>query len=403
MRYAKRLLMTTITTEPMNEFNGAIHNEKTRALYKRNLSYFFKHISTTPKGFVKLGDKKQTLLIDTYINDLKSLVEQKKLEANTVRSRYAPVKLFCQMNDILVNFAKFEKKLPSVETHKERLPTNAEIKSLYDNCRKQGRALLRLLLETGMRIEGASDLTIKDFEPIDDTICKVTVYRNSKDEYPTFCSMPTFELVKQYAKSEKRIFPRLGGCRAILYRAWKRAGVKVDFPSNHFARKWFKTNAERSGAKSLWIEALMGHAVGLNRNYMRENFNDIVEAYRKILPYLSLSGNGNGETDKKLQSQEERLQRIEGQNASMITGIADVLTKLQTGEKLTAEQVIEHILAVDDQPRNINMEYPQGKEEWQPVTLDKSDKHYAKTLAELSSIGYRVKTKQGDKVVLEKQ
>lgn len=294
-------------TISVRNFNGAIKSEHTRDTYERNLRYFLAHIGLDPESFVRLDQKRQTQLVDGYISDMKKLIAP-----NTVRNRYSAIKLFCVMNDGELNFAKLEKKLPSIDTKKERLPTREETKSLYDNCRFQGRVLLRLVIESGARIEGACELGLDDFEPIDNEICKITVYSGSKDEYVTFCSMETFEMIKKLTQKprpnklkdgKKRIFPRLGGARAILYRAWKRAGVKVDFPSNHFARKWFKTNAERSGAKSLYIEALMGHTTGLNKNYMREELPDLIKAYKQILPYLSL----NGEKAKELDSVKEQL------------------------------------------------------------------------------------------------
>lgn len=339
--------MQALDSISMGNFRDAIKTEHTKEVYERNLSYFLKHIAMKPDQFVSLDSKTQTALIDNYIATIR-----KQVAPNTVRSRYSPIKLFCQMNDILLNFAKFEKKLPSVETKKDRLPTAAEIKSLYDNCRVQGRTLLKLLLESGMRIEAASLLKIDDFEQLDDQIYKITAYAGTKDEYVTFCSMDTYNMVKQLLEKKKgKIFPRLGGCRAILYRGWKRANIKVDFPSNHFARKWFKTRAESSGVKSVYIEAMMGHSVGLNKNYLREEMPDMIKAYKQILPHLSL--NGNGEKAKELDGVKEQLSEYKAGMDLIKPILAQLAREAQTKEftfmspdgkqvyKLTTEKIVK--------------------------------------------------------------
>lgn len=317
----------------MRSFFRGIKTQRTRALYERNFNYFLKYVGKDADAFVKLDSKTQTALIDKYMCSMEG-----SLSSNTIRSRFAPIKLFCIMNDVSLNFEKLQKGLPSVETHQERLPSKEEIKALYDNCRIQGRVLLKLLLESGMRIEGLSELKRDNFEPIDKEICKVTVYADSKkDAYVTFCSIETYDQVMKLPKSKvsanskvKRvgdIFPHTHGCRSILYRGWKRAGIKIEFPSNHFARKYFKTNAERSGAKEVWIECLLGHSTGLNRNYLREDFGDLVDAYRKILPYLSLSGNGNGNGETR-----ENVKSLQDENATLradLNHLAEAVLKLQ--------------------------------------------------------------------------
>lgn len=281
--------MATVLDEPMREFHSGIHNENTRAIYQRNLEYFFRDMQTTPEAFVKLTTEKQLSIVGEYMGLLHG-----KITANTIRSRYAALKNFCVMNKLFETkeYLYFEKKLPKLSLKDDRLPTKEELNLLFYRLRPQGRRLFKLLLESAIRIEGASELKESDFEPLPDHgICKITVYSGGEAEYFTFCSMETYNEIT--SKKGKRLFPKLGGTRAILYRGWKSAGVKVEFSSNHVFRKLFKTNAERSGAKSVWIELLMGHKIGLDKHYLRENMDDIIAAYKQIMPYLSINGNGD--------------------------------------------------------------------------------------------------------------
>ena len=63
--------------------------------------------------------------------------------------------------------------------------------------------------------------------------------------------------------------------RSAVYNQCKEDGVHL----SHGLRKFFKTQCEQAGMKSLHVEMLMGHNVGLASNYYRPPESDLLEDY----------------------------------------------------------------------------------------------------------------------------
>jgi hypothetical protein len=61
-----------------------------------------------------------------------------------------------------------------------------------------------------------------------------------------------------------------------------------DFQSNHGFRKWFKTQCELAGMKSINIEILMGHSIGISNSYYKVTEKDLLDDYLKAVDSLSI-------------------------------------------------------------------------------------------------------------------
>jgi hypothetical protein len=72
---------------------------------------------------------------------------------------------------------------------------------------------------------------------------------------------------------------------------------RYEFQTDHGLRKWFKTRCEIAGMKSINIEELMGHSIGISDSYYRATENELLEDYLKAVPLLTIS------TEKRLQIQ----------------------------------------------------------------------------------------------------
>lgn len=68
-----------------------------------------------------------------------------------------------------------------------------------------------------------------------------------------------------------------------------RYGTRYDFQANHGFRKWFKTRCELAGMKSINIEKLMGHSIGISDSYYRATEKELLEDYLKAVDYLTIS------------------------------------------------------------------------------------------------------------------
>jgi hypothetical protein len=66
----------------------------------------------------------------------------------------------------------------------------------------------------------------------------------------------------------------------LVDQALKRSGVKTsEAMRSHAFRKGFKSICERSGMKSINVEMLLGHNIGVSGHYYRPADSDILEDY----------------------------------------------------------------------------------------------------------------------------
>ena len=92
---------------------------------------------------------------------------------------------------------------------------------------------------------------------------------------------------------------------------------RYEFQTNHGFRKWFKTRCEQSGMKSINIETLMGHSIGISDSYYRITEEELLNEYLKAVDLLTineknilrqqvdhLSDNTGGVFDKELQKRD---------------------------------------------------------------------------------------------------
>ena len=64
---------------------------------------------------------------------------------------------------------------------------------------------------------------------------------------------------------------------------------RYEFQTDHGLRKWFKTRCEIAGMKSINIEKLMGHSIGISDSYYRATENELLDDYLKAVPLLTIS------------------------------------------------------------------------------------------------------------------
>lgn len=100
---------------PLSNFAYALQSEATKRQYQRRLKVFFdfclnnnKDLTSQAIQFVKIGNDNSwayTQIIN-FILFLKERMSKGDIAAGTVRNYIKAVKLFCEMNDILLNCKK---------------------------------------------------------------------------------------------------------------------------------------------------------------------------------------------------------------------------------------------------------------------------------------------------------
>jgi hypothetical protein len=109
----------TKSNTPYSRFLYAISNKQTLDYYQRKFCFFLSYLKIDGDDiseqannlYIKIKQEGKDsawfrdILID-YIAYQKSRVSGKEITAGTLRNYYKPIKLFCNMNDILVNLGR---------------------------------------------------------------------------------------------------------------------------------------------------------------------------------------------------------------------------------------------------------------------------------------------------------
>jgi hypothetical protein len=62
-----------------------------------------------------------------------------------------------------------------------------------------------------------------------------------------------------------------------------------EFQADHGFRKWFKTRCEIAGMKSINVETLMGHSIGIQDSYHRATSDELLQDYLNATGFLTIN------------------------------------------------------------------------------------------------------------------
>lgn len=328
-----------ILTDPYAMFMYAIKSPLTRKKYEGRLAKFFNFIGMageTLEGHCAAFEQKSRAdpkwaasMIIEFLQSLKQRVENKEISGATVRNYVKPIRLFCEMNEITVPWKKIMRGLPRSRNYaNDRAPTIDEIKKITDYPDRRIKPIVYLMASSGIRLGAWDYLKWRHIVPIvrDDKIiaAKVRVYAEEEDEYITFITPEAYFEVKRWidyridcgesvtdeswgmrnlwevaspdypselANRGLATIPQKlqsSGIKRLMERSQWAQGVRKklengkkrhEFQADHGFRKWFKTRCELSGMKSINIETLMGHSIGISDSYYRATEAELLEEY----------------------------------------------------------------------------------------------------------------------------
>src|SRR5690606_20831031 len=90
----------------------------------------------------------------------------------------------------------------------------------------------------------------------------------------------------------------------------KKGERRHEFKTVHGFRKYFKTYCEQV-MKSINVEILMGHTIGVSDSYYKPKEKEILEDYLKAIPILTLFSDTNELVQKELEGLREKNENNE--------------------------------------------------------------------------------------------
>ncbi|MGI0090510.1 MAG: hypothetical protein ACREBS_02255 [Nitrososphaerales archaeon] len=137
---------SVLEVDPLTEFFSAIRNPNTRQNYEKDLGKFFDYLkidqeggSTTLKDQARAFTKKAksdlqwaTYQITADVQAQKLRVEKGEIADSRVANLYKPIRLFCEENDIILNWKKLARRMPRGRgAANDRAPALQEIKTTH--------------------------------------------------------------------------------------------------------------------------------------------------------------------------------------------------------------------------------------------------------------------------------
>ena len=325
-----------------------------------------------------------------FLQFQKERVERCEITGATLRNSVKSLKLFCEMADIPVTWKKITRGLPKSRKYADdRAPTLAEIQRICEYPDRRIKGIVCAMSSSGIRIGSWDYLRWRHIEPIrregNLVAAKMVVYAGDEEQYISFLSPEAYTELEKWMEFREECGERVDEDSWIMRQLWntkeghhhhgkikettklrssgikrliedalwtqglrRKAGLRrnrYEFQTNHGFRKWFKTRCEQSGMKSINIETLMGHSIGISDSYYRITEEELLNEYLKAVDLLTineknilrqqvaqLSDNRGGVFNKELQKRDSELQSIKTQdqlNRDSVACLSDQILKMR--------------------------------------------------------------------------
>ena len=306
-----------------SEFIASRRTEATR----KNYQWGVKYVVGDPDKFLKLAmdDRKraESQIINTIIK------ERDRVASSTIRGPVSGVKSFLDYCEASLNWKKINSTLPAPKkVANDEAPSVEEIRALLSVAELRERVVTLVLASSGMRVGGFEDMKFKHLEVMRSGVGRITVYRGDPAEYNAFISPEAVQAVKAYETSRKdqaeenitpesflirdkwqfenrrtRLDPSIAkavstkSIQNTINQLWVKAGVRTfisrqngngyarqAFQNVHGFRKFFETQALRSGIGMEYVECFKG-----DKTHYHRPRDILLEKYLKAMPYLTIS------------------------------------------------------------------------------------------------------------------
>ena len=148
--------------------------------------------------------------IESHIIDFIYFQKQRVLHGEitktTINNYIKPLKTFCDMNNILLNWKYLRKGVPKGrKSALDRIPEVSEVKKLLHDSDIRLKPIISVMLSSGIRVGAWEELKWKHVTPIKDEkkgeniiAAKLLVYPGDEEEYYTFITPEAWNYLKEW-------------------------------------------------------------------------------------------------------------------------------------------------------------------------------------------------------------
>jgi integrase len=318
-------------------------DHKTGAAYQRYFNRFLNHI--------KIHDLQVLLdfspkVIKQMIIDYMLHLRERGIKRHSIKTQVFAILHFFEVNNDEFNLRMKNLKThlpPDESTYDDRPYTREEIAQVIQSCDPRSKVAVLLLCSTGMRIGALHLLRIEDLTKIEKfNLYKIHVYARTPDKYLAFCTPECSVAIDAYLDYRRRSGEQLndksplireqfnaanpftinsprfmseGGIEYMITHALEIAGVRKprEVHMSHGFRKFFETQCESSPIKSVRVDQLMSHDIGVKKHYLKPRESELLEEYLKAVDALTIDPKNRLEQENQVLKikQAERIAILE--------------------------------------------------------------------------------------------
>lgn len=332
----------------MSNFTYALKSPETKRKYTQRLKVFFNFalendndLTVQAIEFMKHAknlDWVYTAFI-SFITAQNKRIEKREVTAGTVRNYYKPAKLFCEMNDVTVNWKKITRGMIREKQYGEdRAPTMDEIRELIKYPDRRIRPIVLVMISSGIRSGAWDYLRWKHIIPIKQdgqlVAAKIIVYAGEPESYFSFITPEAYNSLLEWMNFRKSYGENITGESWLMRDTWQKIDTKhsgnvgmINYPKqltslgikslmdrairtqkldvilkkgdNHNTRReWKALHGMRKLFNSVMVNAninfiikerLMGHDTKLENSYFKPIENEMLTHYLQCINELTVS------------------------------------------------------------------------------------------------------------------
>ena len=162
--------------DPISSFLYALKAPESRRQYPKRLKMLFDYLGLVEPlenqaiEFVKRAKVDSNWAYNSFIRFIsyqKQRVAKGDIVASTISNYYKGAKLFCEMNDLIINWKKISRGIPhGRHAANDRAPTLEELRKLANYPDRRIKPIVALMVSTGIRIGAFDYMQWKHIIPI---------------------------------------------------------------------------------------------------------------------------------------------------------------------------------------------------------------------------------------------
>jgi hypothetical protein len=331
--------------DPMTTFMYALKAPESRRQYPRRFKMFLDYLKLEgalekqARQFLSKARTDPQWAEENFMRFIGFQIERVKrgdIAESTISNYYKATKLFCEMNNLTLNWKRIRRGLPlGREASNDRAPTVEEIQKLVEYPDRRIKAIIYTMVSSGIRLGAWDYLQWKYVTPLSSALgeivsAKLIIYAGDREEYYAFITPEAYNTLKDWmdfrASYGERITgdswvmrdlwqttnidygAKLGlatcpkklkssGIKRIIERALWEQGIRHTLTSGmkrhqwkaaHGFRKFYKSRTEQV-MKPINIELTMGHDIGISASYYKPTEREVLEDYLKAVDLLTIN------------------------------------------------------------------------------------------------------------------